>query len=141
MVKQSGLTSFSANDIASLTVRFIAVTLMVFLAAGSSALAKESQCGEASWYGNNFAGKPTASGEIYDPTSLTAAHRTLRFGTRVRVREVSSGNSVIVRINNRGPFVSGRIIDLSSSAADRIGYKRRGVTRVCIKILSRKRAR
>jgi rare lipoprotein A len=75
----------------------------------------------ASYYGQEFAGRRTASGERFNPNAMTAAHRTLRFGTRVRVTNSSNGRSVIVRINDRGPFVKGRAIDLSRAAARAIG--------------------
>ena len=77
--------------------------------------------GEASWYGPGFAGRRTSSGEVYDPSALTAAHRSLPFGSQVRVTNVANGASVIVRINDRGPFVGGRIIDLSQAAKQAIG--------------------
>lgn len=109
-----------------------AATAMTTLLSASAAAAR---CGEASWYGGKFAGKPTANGEIFDPNSMTAAHRTLRFGTRVRVTDQRTGRSVVVRINNRGPFIKGRIIDLSIGAARRLGFASRGVTPVCLKIL------
>ena len=73
--------------------------------------------GRASWYGPGFHGKRTASGERFDMNDLTAAHRTLPFGTRVRVRNTKNGREVVVRINDRGPQISGRIIDLSKAAA------------------------
>jgi rare lipoprotein A len=73
--------------------------------------------GIASWYGHPYDGRPTASGEIYNMNAMTAAHRTLPFGTRVRVHDLENGRTVTVRINDRGPFVEGRIIDLSHAAA------------------------
>lgn len=90
------------------------------------------QEGKASWYGPNFAGRPTANGEIFDPRGLTAAHRTLPFGTRVRVVNLETGRSVIVRINDRGPFAHGRIIDLSRAAAEAVGLIASGVAQVRI---------
>ena len=75
----------------------------------------------ATYYGKEFAGRRTASGERFNPNAMTAAHRTLRFGTRVRVTNFRNGRSVIVRINDRGPFVKGRAIDLSRGAARAIG--------------------
>ena len=77
--------------------------------------------GVASYYGARFAGRPTASGEAFDPQRYTAAHRSLPFGSRVRVTNKRNGKSVIVRINDRGPFVRGRTIDLSRRAAEDIG--------------------
>ena len=93
------------------------------------------ECGIASWYGGKWAGVKTASGEIYDPSTMTAAHRTLEFGQRVRVVERSTGRSVVVRINNRGPFKRGRVIDLSEEAATRLGFKADGLTDVCVELL------
>jgi hypothetical protein len=86
--------------------------------------------GLASWYGPGFAGRRTASGEVFDPAQLTAAHRTLPFGTRVRVTNVANGRSVEVRITDRGPFKPDRIIDLSRGAAEAIDMLRSGVARV-----------
>lgn len=91
--------------------------------------------GEASYYGNELAGRPTASGERFDPEGLTAAHRTLPFGTRLRVTNVSNGKSVIVRVNDRGPFSGNRVLDLSHSAARNIGMLRRGEARVRMEVL------
>lgn len=91
--------------------------------------------GQASWYGAQFQGKRTASGERFDMTELTAAHRTLPFGTLVRVINPRNGRSVIVRINDRGPYAGQRIIDLSRTAAELIGIKARGVGRVRIEVL------
>lgn len=92
--------------------------------------------GIASWYGPGFAGRLTANGEIFDPNELTAAHRTLPFGTRVRVVNLANGQSVVVRINDRGPFKPGRIIDLSRAAAERIGLVRSGTGQVRIELVS-----
>lgn len=91
--------------------------------------------GNASWYGPGFAGRHTASGEIFDPNLLTAAHRTLPFDTRVRVTFLTTGQSVTVRINDRGPFKDNRIIDLSRAAADAIGLTGSGVGQVRLEVL------
>jgi rare lipoprotein A len=80
-----------------------------------------AQSGVASWYGPGFHGKKTASGERFNTGSYTAAHRSLPFGTRVKVTNVRNGKSVVVRINDRGPFAHGRIIDLSKASANAIG--------------------
>ena len=92
--------------------------------------------GQASWYGYPFYGNQTANGEIYRPGTMTAAHRSLPFGTRVRVTNLNNGRSTVVRINDRGPYVGGRIIDLSETAADSIGMKSSGVAPVKIQILN-----
>ena len=84
----------------------------------------------ASWYGRAFRGRRTASGRIFNPNELTAAHRTLRLGTRVRVTELHGGRSVVVQITDRGPYVRGRGIDLSYAAARHIGIVERGVAPV-----------
>ncbi len=86
--------------------------------------------GNASWYGGAFAGKKTANGELFDPNAFTAAHRKLKFGTCVKVELISSGATVDVRINDRGPFVKDRIIDLSEAAARQLGFLGDGVGRV-----------
>lgn len=91
--------------------------------------------GRASWYGGKFHGRRTANGERFDMDDLTAAHRTLPFGTKVRVTNARNGRSVIVRINDRGPFIGGRVIDLSRGAADAIGMVRTGVAPVRIERL------
>ena len=82
--------------------------------------------GYASWYGKRFQGLPTASGELFDYEKLTAAHRTLPFGTMVEVRSVASGKSVIVKINDRGPSHRPRILDLSQAAAEELGMINKG---------------
>ncbi len=93
--------------------------------------------GAASWYGPKFHGQPTASGEPFDMNRLTAAHRTLPFGTRIRVINEANGKSVLVRVNDRGPFAGKRVIDLSRKAAQAIGIVQRGVARVKIEVLER----
>jgi len=93
--------------------------------------------GKASWYGGRWIGRKTANGEIYRAGDMTAAHKSLPFGTRVRVTDLNTGNSTVVRINNRGPFVRGRVIDLSEAAASDLGMKRRGVIRVKLEVLAR----
>jgi len=99
------------------------------------------QAGRASWYGIGFHGRRTASGERYDMHALTAAHRTLPLGSYVRVSIPATSKSVIVKINDRGPFARGRVIDLSYAAARKLGVARAGTARVQIEGLSRKEAR
>jgi len=94
-----------------------------------------AQYGMASWYGRDFQGRPTASGEIFDMYGYTAAHRSLPFGTRVRVTNEANGRSVVVRINDRGPWVEGRILDLSYAAAKQLGMLEAGVIRVRLEVL------
>jgi len=96
------------------------------------------QYGIASWYGKKFHGNPTASGEIYDMYQLTAAHRTLPLGTYVMVTNRENNRSVEVKINDRGPFVKGRIIDLSYAAARSIEMVEKGTARVRVVVLKRR---
>jgi rare lipoprotein A len=91
--------------------------------------------GMASYYGRELAGNRTANGEAFDPADLTAAHRSLPFGSRVRVTNTSNGQSVVVRINDRGPFARSRVIDLSHAAAEQIGMVRSGHAEVSIELL------
>lgn len=92
--------------------------------------------GKASWYGPYFHGRQTANGEIFNKNDLTAAHKTLPFNTKVLVTNLKNNKSVIVRINDRGPFIEGRIIDLSEEAACRINSKIEGIALVTIQVLS-----
>jgi rare lipoprotein A len=94
-----------------------------------------TQTGQASWYGYE-GGSVTATGERYNPHGMTAAHRTLAFGSKVRVINLRTGKSAIVTINDRGPFIRGRIIDLSQAAAEATGIKSSGVGNVRIEVLS-----
>ena len=111
--------------------------LIALLSIGFSCRAQESETGMASFYGDAFEGKQTASGEPYRASRLTAAHRTLAFGTRVRVTNLANDRSVIVRVNDRGPFVKERIIDLSKAAAAKLGYIDKGVARVRLEVLEK----
>ena len=95
-----------------------------------------TETGIASWYGVPYDGRAASSGEIYDMTQLTAAHRTLPFGTWVEVTDLDNGRSVKVRINDRGPFVGGRVIDLSRAAALEIGMVGPGTARVRLKVIA-----
>lgn len=92
--------------------------------------------GEASWYGPGFGGRKTASGDIFDEAKLTAAHKTLPLGSRAKVTNLTTGKTVEVEINDRGPFIPGRIIDLSHAAARQLGIVDRGTARVRVEILS-----
>lgn len=93
------------------------------------------EVGVASWYGPKFHGRTTASGERYNMLDYTAAHRSLPFDTLVRVTRLDTGRAVVVRINDRGPFVRGRILDLSYAAARSLGTNREGVVRVRIEVI------
>jgi rare lipoprotein A len=97
------------------------------------------QVGTASWYGSDFDGRLTASGEPYDMYDMTAAHLRLPLGSYVRVTNLRNGRAVIVKINDRGPIVPGRIIDLSYGAALALGYDKRGVQRVRLDVVKPRR--
>lgn len=91
--------------------------------------------GEASWYGPTFEGRTTASGELYDMTASTAAHTNLPFGSMVRLINTRTGRSAVVRINDRGPYVKGREMDVSYQVAERLGIINRGVGRLRMELL------
>jgi len=94
------------------------------------------ESGLASWYGGKFQGRVTSSGEVFDTNRMTAAHKSLPFGTMVRVVNLDNEKSTVVRVNDRGPFVDGRVIDLSRAAAERIDMVGTGVARVSIEVLA-----
>lgn len=94
-----------------------------------------SEVGMASWYGEDFHAKYTANGEIYDMNTLTAAHRTLPLPSIVRVTNLENGRSLVLRVNDRGPFAKNRIIDISKRGAQLLGYKEKGITKVRVEIL------
>lgn len=96
---------------------------------------RHTETGQASYYADKFQGRKTANGEIYKASQKTAAHRTLPFGSKVKVTNVRNGKSVVVRINDRGPFIRGRIIDLSRSAFARIGNTSEGLLNVRIEVI------
>ncbi|MGH9514451.1 MAG: septal ring lytic transglycosylase RlpA family protein [Terriglobales bacterium] len=98
------------------------------------------QVGTASWYGDYFEGRPTASGEPFNMYDMTAAHLTLPLGTLVRVTNLRNHRSVIVRINDRGPYVDGRIVDLSYNAARVLHFEQQGLQRVRLDVLPRHKA-
>jgi len=98
--------------------------------------AKPYQVGTASWYGQIFEGKPTASGEPYDMYDMTAAHLKLPMGSYVKVTNLRNGRAVVVRVNDRGPIVPGRIIDLSYGAAQALQFKHRGLQRVRLDLVN-----
>jgi len=103
-----------------------AAAILAFPMAAPAAAAQE--CGRASWYALT---SKTASGERMNPSAMTAAHRTLRFGTKLKVTNPRNGKSVIVRINDRGPFVRGRTLDVSKAAAQQLGFIRAGHAKLC----------
>lgn len=97
-----------------------------------------AQCGKASWYALH---SRTASGERMNPSALSAAHRSLPFGTMVKVENLNNGRSVVVRINDRGPFIRGRVIDVSRGAAQKLGFVSSGTTRVRLSVVKGKAAK
>src|SRR5690606_26756477 len=105
-------------------IRLLTATAVLLLASHAA----EAQCGKASWYALH---SKTASGERMNPSAMTAAHRSLPFGTRLKVTNQRNGKSVVVRINDRGPFIKGRMLDLSRGAARRIGMIKAGHVSVC----------
>ncbi len=114
---------------------FIYALAAVIAVTGLWNLTRYDQVGIASWYGEPFHGRRTSSGEIYDMHKLTAAHLTLPFGTIVLVTDLETGKSVVVKINDCGPYVEGRIIDLSFAAAEKLGMVRKGLAKVGLKVL------
>src|SRR5258705_10591765 len=92
--------------------------------------------GEASWYGPGFEGKKTASGDIFEDSKLTAAHKTIPLGSKAKITNLTNGKTVEVKINDRGPFIEGRIVDLSHAAATSLGIIERGIAKVQIDLLS-----
>ena len=123
------------NTAVALTFLALSQFLMPNLASAGDAAAKQTVVGSASWYGGKFHGRTTANGERFDMNALTAAHKTLPFGTKVRVTNEANGKSVVVRINDRGPYAGRRIIDLSRAAAGKVGMMQSGVAKVKLDIL------
>lgn len=116
------------------------LSIITFLFIGSSHFSfaqdnTQTETGKASWYGSKYHGKKTSSGERYNKNKMTAAHNTLPFGTKVKVTNLSNDESVIVRINDRGPYVGHRIIDVSEVAARKLGIHKQGVGRVQVEVL------
>lgn len=120
----------------SSTALGVIFALTVALSPASQVLAHaETIVGTASWYGPGFHGRTTANGEKYDMNAMTAAHKSLKFGTKVKVTNSNNGKSVVVRINDRGPFVGSRVIDLSKRAASAIDMIGPGTAKVTIEVL------
>ena len=109
--------------------------ILFFSLPGCGPAIQMKQHGVASWYGPDFYGNQTANQEHFDPSKLTAAHKTLPFGAYVRVKRIDNGQSVIVRINDRGPFIRGRIIDLTETAAKEIDMLEIGITPVVLYVI------
>ncbi len=115
--------------------RYPTIPCAVFLLFLLTPLPTGAEEGYASWYGGKFQGRQTASGEIFDTNKLTAAHKALPFNTHVKVTNLENGKSVVVRINDRGPFIEGRIIDLSRAGAKAIAMTGAGIARVRLDIV------
>ena len=114
---------------------FFTSLLLLALSACGTSKSTFTQSGQGSYYADKFRGRPTASGTPYRPSKLTAAHNTLPFGTKIRVTNTRTGRSVKVTVNDRGPHVKGRIVDLSKKAARRIGLVDAGVAPVQLKVV------
>ena len=99
------------------------------------------QFGRASWYGHALQGLPTASGEAYDMNAMTCAHRSLPLGSLVRVTNLRNHRSLVVRVNDRGPFLESRVVDLSYAAAQRLGFSQRGTAKVRIDLVDARPSR
>jgi len=128
-------STYPAESAPSLEERFLPRPQLAPLAPGQQIAAASTQVGQASWYGPGFYGGRTASGEVLRPGTYTAAHRWLPFGTRVRVTNLNNGLTAVVRINDRGPFSGGRIIDLAHGAATALGVTSSGIAQVRLEVL------
>jgi rare lipoprotein A len=128
-------SSFPTDSVPSLDDRFLQKPQFAPLAPGQQIATAGTQVGQASWYGPGFYGGRTANGEVFRPGTYTAAHRWLPFGTRVRVTNLNNGLKAVVRINDRGPFSGGRIIDLAHGAASALGLTSSGIAQVRLEVL------
>jgi rare lipoprotein A len=128
-------SSFPTDSVPSLDDRFLQKPQLAPLAPGQQIATAGTQVGQASWYGPGFYGGRTANGEVFRPGTYTAAHRWLPFGTRVRVTNLNNGLKAVVRINDRGPFSGGRIIDLAHGAASALGLTSSGIAQVRLEVL------
>lgn len=111
------------------------IVLLFFAICTAGVVLAQTQTGKASFYADKFEGSPTASGEKYKHSKLTAAHKTLPFGTKVRVTNLANNETVDVTINDRGPYVDGRVIDLSKSAAEKLGFINQGLADVKLDVI------
>lgn len=121
-----------------MNTKYVLLILILSLLAPLPSSSSEDypQYGKASWYGGKFHGRKTASGERFNKYEFTAAHRNLPFGTILRVTNLRNGKDVYVKVNDRGPFIKGRVLDLSLASAEALHFNRRGVIRVKIEIVS-----
>jgi rare lipoprotein A len=136
-----GPQSFGSAPVADVAVKGTPLADAQPLTDDSSSVSDFHQAGRASWYGRSFHGRRTANGERFDMHALTAAHRTLPLGSYVRVTNPATSRSVVVRINDRGPYARGRIIDLSMAAAAALDMRHAGTARVLIEGLTQQQAR
>ena len=134
--------NYRNKDRLMMTKSVLILFILIFLSGCSSLMFHDSpkgighrESGKASYYATKFQGRKTASGERFNQASKTAAHKSLPFGTKVKVTNVKNGRSVVVRVNDRGPFVKGRIIDLSQAAFSSIGNLSSGVIKVEIEVV------
>ncbi len=114
---------------------YLILSLLIAFSTSACAKHKNVQVGKGSWYGKKFHGRSTASGEKYNMYAHTAAHKTLAFNTMVKVTNLTNNRSIVVRINDRGPYAKGRIIDLSYGAAKKLGYVNKGVAKLKVEVL------
>lgn len=119
--------------------KYLILTLILSFSTTACAKHPKIQIGKGSWYGKKFHGRQTASGEKYNMYAYTAAHKTLPFNTMVEVTNLANNRKIIVRINDRGPYARGRIIDLSYLAAKKLGYINKGVAKLKVKVLYRQK--
>ena len=117
-------------------VGLFSILLLIVFAVPLVCAQEVRQYGNASWYSSSLHGRKTASGECYDKDEYTGAHRELPFGTLIKVKNLNNGKEVIVRVNDRGPFIKSRIIDLSRAAAITLGILTMGTARVSIEVIS-----
>ena len=120
-------------------LKFRSLLVWLLFATLFSGCAGYTETGKASYYSNKLAGRKMANGEKYNPKKLTAAHKTLPFGTRIKVTNLETKKSVKVKVTDRGPFTPGRIVDLSYSAADKLSIIQAGVAPVKLKVVNSKK--
>lgn len=113
------------------------LNLILALILGSLSLSASGETGKASWYGPGFEGKPTANREAFNSLKLTAAHKTLKLGTSVKVTNLDNGKVLVLRVNDRGPFKPGRILDVSTAAAVLLGFKVQGIANVKVEAVAK----
>ncbi|WP_162428235.1 septal ring lytic transglycosylase RlpA family protein [Pontibacter pudoricolor] len=116
----------------------LTVIIFLFIGIGQVTIAQDitqTETGPASWYGSKYHGRKTSSGERYNKNDMTAAHKTLPFGTKVKVTNLANNESVVLRINDRGPFVGNRIIDVSEVAARKLDIHSRGIANVKVEVI------